>query len=619
VCGRLPSAVVTVSSPAAGTVVVSVSGPRPCFRREAASRSTRSTSAIVCLLGTFGLGVVVVGAVDVGVGPVVVGTGVLTVGTVAVGGEPPVVVVVGNVTGAVGGPVQVVVTIAERAPAEPALTATGHTVPGPELASPPGTIVSATTSTAIGTANSAARGNQAFIRISRSSCEDKYLDRRRSKRRIWMSQQTLTVTDNRTGRSFEVPIADQPTDYAAIRAADLTTPFATDQGPGLVLYDPGFLHTAASFSRITNIHLTQGVLEHRGYRIEALAEHSTFIEVAYLLIYGELPTPDQLEHWKHEISTRKFVHENLKGFIKGFRYDAHPMAMLAASVGALGSFYLDAGDIDDEAAREAQILRLLAKLPTLAAYAYRHGDGKPFVYPSDDLSYPGNLLSMMFKMSEIHYKVDPAAERALDTLLIVHADHEQSAATAAVRAVGSSHTDPYAAVAAGLYAMSGPVRGVADQATLEMLRQIGSVEAVPAYLESVKSGDDRLMGFGHPLYRSPDPRAAILRRRLDELADGRALSPLVAVADALRERAAEDEYFVSRGIYPNAGLYSGLLYEALRIPDDMFVLMLAVARTAGFIAQWLESVLDPEQETVRPRQLYVGSATREYVALSDRN
>jgi citrate synthase len=409
-----------------------------------------------------------------------------------------------------------------------------------------------------------------------------------------------------------------PIENDAIRASHLTDHYGRDDGPGLVIYDPGFLHTAACFSAITNIHLGPGLLEHRGYRIEELAEKSTFVEVAYLLIHGELPTAAELASWQQQISARKFVHENVKGFIKGFRYDAHPMAMLAASVGALGSFYGDARDISDQVSRDYQIVRLLGKMPTLAALAYRHGSGRPFVSPVDDLSYAGNLLSMLFKMSELGYEVDPRVEKALDTLLIVHADHEQSAATTAVRAVGSNHVDPYAAVAAGVYALSGPNRGAADSDTLMMLREIGSVENVPDFLETVKQGKRRLMGFGHWIYRAPDPRAAILRARLEELYQIRPVSPLMKIADELRARTAEDEYFVSRGIYPNVDLYSGLTYEAIGIPENMFGVMFAIARSAGWIAQWLEMVLDPEQPPVRPRQLYVGPTTRSYVPVSER-
>jgi citrate synthase len=428
-----------------------------------------------------------------------------------------------------------------------------------------------------------------------------------------MSRETLTVTDNRTGDSYEVPIQN-----SAILATDLVGRYSTARGPELVIFDPGLTNTAFSASGVTNIHLQQGVLEHRGYRIEELAAHATFVEVAYLLIHGELPDRAQLDAWQAEISHRKFVHENVKEFIAGFRYDAAPMGIIAAAVGALGSFYPDAGDIFGEEAREFQMLRLLAKMPTLAAWAYRHGSGRPYINPVDDLSYTGNFLSMVFKMSELRYVVDPRVERALEVLLICHADHEQSAATTAVRAVGSNFSDPYAAVAAGLYALSGPLRGAADLQALQMLREIGSVDRVDDYLESVRTGDGRLMGFGHPIYRAPDPRAAILRDQLEILAERAPLSPLVAVADALAQRTAEDDYFISRDIYINAGLYSGLLYAAIGIPDELIGVLFAVSRTAGFLAQWLEMVKDSDQKTLRPRQLYVGPTERSFIALDQR-
>jgi citrate synthase len=428
-----------------------------------------------------------------------------------------------------------------------------------------------------------------------------------------MSQDTLTVTDNRTGKSFEVPI-----DRGAVRAADITGPFDTPRGPGIVIYDPGFLNTASCLSSITNINLEAGLLEHRGYRLEDLAEHSNYVEVAYLLIHGTLPSVNELVRWQTELSTRKFVHENVKRFIQGFRYDASPMAMVAAAVGALGSFYPDANDVNDEAARELQILRLVAKMPTLAAYAYRHGTGRPFVYPSDELSYTGNLLSMLFRMSELRYVPDPASERALDVLLMVHADHEQNASTTAVRAVGSTHVNPFAAIAAGVAALSGPGRGNADLAVLDMLRQIGSVDQVPAFLEEVKAGDRVLMGFGHWVYKAYDPRARILREQLDHLYADRPANPLLAVADELYARSREDEYFVSRRIFPNVDLYSGLTYQALGIPPAMFGVMFALARSAGWVAQWLEMVKDPEQGSVRPRQVWVGNGTLEYLPLEQR-
>ena len=428
-----------------------------------------------------------------------------------------------------------------------------------------------------------------------------------------MSRNTLTVTDNRTGDSFELAI-----DNGAIRADELTERFRSDDGPGLVIYDPGFVNTAGCVSSITNIHITPGLLEHRGYPIEELCESSTFIEVAYLLIKGELPTKDQLGVWQHELSVRKFVHENVKGFIQGFRYDSHPMTMMAAAVGALGSFYPDAGDVHDEAARDFQVLRLLAKMPTLAAFAYRHGAGRPYVLPSDELSYAGNLLSMLFKMSELRYKPDPITERALDVLLMVHADHEQSAATTAVRAVGSTHVNPYSAVAAGVHALLGPMRSAADREALDMLRRIGKLENVPDYLQQVKQGDQLLMGFGHWVYNAHDPRARILRTQLDTLYEGREPNPLIAIADELARQASEDEYFTSRRLFPNVDLYSGLTYEAIGIPENTFGVMYALARTAGWLAQWQEMVLDPEQRAVRPRQLYVGAGTRRYVPIAQR-
>ena len=428
-----------------------------------------------------------------------------------------------------------------------------------------------------------------------------------------MSRETLTVTDNRTGTSFEVPI-----ERGAIRAADVTGPFDTPSGPGLVIYDPGFLNTASCLSSITNINLEAGLLEHRGYRLEELAEHSNYVEVAYLLIHGTLPNAAELARWQAELANRKFVHENVKRFIQGFRYDAHPMAMVAAAVGALGAFYPDADAVKDEASRELQIPRLFAKMPTLAAYAFRHGTGRPFVYPSDELSYTGNLMSMLFRMSELRYVPDPRHERALDVLLMVHADHEQNASTTAVRAVGSTHVNPYAAIAAGVAALSGPGRGNADEAVLGMLAQIGSVDRVPAFLEEVKSGQRVLMGFGHWVYKSYDPRARILRGQLDRLNETQPPSPLLAVADELYARSREDEYFVSRRIFPNVDLYTGLTYEALGIPPSMFGVMFALARSAGWIAQWLEMVKDPEQGSVRPRQVWVGDGTLAYVPLDQR-
>ncbi len=425
----------------------------------------------------------------------------------------------------------------------------------------------------------------------------------------------LTVTDNRTGRTFDVPIDERH----VVRAVELSRPFVVDGRDRLVIYDPGFTNTAACRSAITYIDGQAGVLQHRGYAIEELCRHSTFLEVAYLLLNGDLPTSAQFDRWLQEIGNRNFVHENVKTFLEGFRYDAHPTAMLASSVGALSSFYPDAGDVHDEQAREWQIMRLLAKMPTLAAFSYRRLKGLPYVYPEDDLSYAGNLLSMMFRMSELKYRPDPVLERMLDVLFIVHADHEQNASTAAVRAVGSSHVNPYSAVAAGVAALSGPMRGTADAAVLMMLRRIGTVANVREFLASVKQGNELLMGFGHWIYKTYDPRARVLRAQLEVLYEARGRNPLVAIADELAKQASEEPFFTSRRLYPNVDLYSGLAYEALGVTPTMFPVMFALARSAGWVAQWLEMVKDPEQITVRPLQLYVGELDRQFVPIENRH
>jgi citrate synthase len=428
-----------------------------------------------------------------------------------------------------------------------------------------------------------------------------------------VKRDSLTVTDNRTGTSFEVGI-----EHGVVRATELTAGLGAN-GSGIVLYDPGFPHTASCRSSITHVDVELGELEHRGYRIEALCEQSSYLELAYLLIYGELPDAEQYAQWMHEISVRKFVHENVKSFMQGFRYDAHPMAVLAASVGALSSFYADAGDVHQEEARQLQVVRLLAKMPTLAAWAYRHGQGLPYVLPSDDLGYTENLLSMMFRMSELSYGGDPRRERALDVLLMVHADHEQSAATTAVRAVGSTSADPYAAIAAGVGALSSPMRGSADREVLRMLRRIERPDRVTSFLERVRSGEERLSGFGHVVYRSHDPRAEILRGQLNALYEDQEADPLVAVADELARQVSEDQELRSRRLFfPNVDLFTGLTYRAIGIPESMFGVMFALARTAGWIAQWREMLLDPEQGAVRPRQVYVGPRDRQYVPLAAR-
>jgi citrate synthase len=424
---------------------------------------------------------------------------------------------------------------------------------------------------------------------------------------------TLTVTDNRTGETYELPITD-----GTVRAMDLRQIKVDPREFGMMAYDPAFTNTASCRSAITYIDGEAGILQHRGYPIEQLCERSTYLEVAYLLINGELPTRSQLEEWVGEITIHTFVHENIKDFMHGFRYDANPMGMLVAAVGALSTFYPDANQIKDDEIRRIQIIRLLAKMPTLAAFAFRHNMGQPYVYPDNDLAYAGNFLSMMYKMTELKYEPDPRLERALDVLFILHADHEQNASTSAVRSVGSTQVDPYTAVAAGVAALYGPLHGGANEAALRMLRRIGSISNIPDFLEGVKAGDERLMGFGHRVYKNYDPRARIIRQHLDAVFEVRGKSPLLEVATELEKRALDDEYFTSRKLYPNVDFYSGLIYEALGLPVAMFPVMFAIGRTSGWIAQWLEMVNDPEQKISRPRQIYTGERDRDYVPIEQR-
>jgi citrate synthase len=427
------------------------------------------------------------------------------------------------------------------------------------------------------------------------------------------SAETLTVTDNRTGQTYELPIAD-----GTVRAMDLRQIKTGEEDFGLMAYDPAYTNTASCRSAITYIDGAAGVLQHRGYPIEQLCEQSSYLEVAYLLINGALPTQPQLDEWLHEVTIHTFVHENIKDFMEGFRYDANPMGMLVASVGALSTFYPDANQIHDEAVRDMQIIRLLAKMPTLAAFAYRHNVGQPYVYPDNELSYAGNFLGMMYKMTELKYEPDPRLERALDVLFILHADHEQNASTSAVRSVGSTQVDPYTAVAGGVAALYGPLHGGANEAALRMLQRIGSVENIGDFLESVKAGNERLMGFGHRVYKNYDPRARIIRKHLDDVFEVRGKSPLLEVATELEQRALDDEYFTSRKLYPNVDFYSGLIYEALGLPVEMFPVMFAIGRTSGWIAQWLEMVQDPEQKIARPRQIYTGERDLDYVPIAAR-
>src|SRR3954468_15172120 len=425
--------------------------------------------------------------------------------------------------------------------------------------------------------------------------------------------ETLTVTDNRTGQTFELPITD-----GTVRAMDFRQMKVDEADFGLMTYDPAYTNTASCRSAITYIDGDAGVLEHRGYSIEQLCEHSTYLEVAYLLINGTLPTQQQLDQWTHEVTIHTFVHENIKSFMQGFRYDAHPMGMLLAATGALSTFYPDAVQVKDPELRHIQIIRMLAKMPTLAAFSYRHNMGQPYVYPDNDLSYAGNFLSMMYKMTELKYEPDPRVERALDVLFILHADHEQNASTSSVRAVGSTQVDPYSAVAAGVAALYGPLHGGANEQALRMLNRVGSVENIPDFLEGVKRGDERLMGFGHRVYKNYDPRARVIKKHLDEVFEVMGRSPLLDIAIELEKRALDDDYFTSRKLYPNVDFYSGLLYKALRLPTEMFPVMFAIGRTSGWIAQWLEMIQDSEQKIARPRQIYTGDRELTYVPVDQR-
>ena len=426
-------------------------------------------------------------------------------------------------------------------------------------------------------------------------------------------KQTLTIRDNRSGEEYEVEIAD-----GAIRAADLGKIGKTDDAPGLAVYDPGFTNTASTRSSVTYIDGDKGILEYRGYPIEQLAESSTYLEVAYLLIHGELPTQEQHDQWVHEISFHSFVHVNLKSQLQGIRYDAHPMGMLLSSVGALSTFYPEARNIKDPQIRHEQIVRLIAKMPTLGAWSFRHAQGKPYIYPDNELSYTENFLSMLFRMSEPKYDPDPRLAKALEVLFILHADHEQNCSTNAVRSVGSSQVDPYSAVSAGIAALYGPLHGGANEAVLKMLKRIKTKENVPAFIEGVKNGEERLMGFGHRVYKNYDPRATIIKKACDDVFEVTGVNPLLEVAQELEKIALEDEYFVQRKLYPNVDFYSGLIYEALQFPPEMFTVLFAIPRTSGWLAQWLELVDDPEQKIARPKQIYTGDRTLDFVPASQR-
>ena len=424
---------------------------------------------------------------------------------------------------------------------------------------------------------------------------------------------TLTITDNRTGKEYEIPITN-----STIRAVDLRQIKVHLDEFGMMSYDPAFLNTAACQSRITFIDGDKGVLRYRGYPIEQLAEHSTFVETAYLLLNGELPTQVQRDRWSEELKLHTMLHENVKKFMEGFRYDAHPMGILLSTIGALSTFYPDVRLIFDDESRHTQVARLLAKVPSIAAYAYRHSTGQPYVDPDNDLSYIGNFLSMLNRRVEPRYKPDPVLERALDVLFILHADHEQICSTSAMRSIGSSQVDPFAALAGAAAALSGPLHGGANEAVLRMLNEIRTVDNVPAFIKRVKNNEGRLMGFGHRVYKSYDPRAKVIKDTAHHVFEVTGKNPLLDIALELERIALQDEYFVSRRLYPNVDFYSGLIYQAMGFEPHVFPVLFAIGRTAGWIAQWEEMLKDPEQKIARPRQVYVGEQQREYIALAKR-
>jgi citrate synthase len=424
---------------------------------------------------------------------------------------------------------------------------------------------------------------------------------------------TLTITDNRTGKQYEVPVTD-----GTIRATDLRQLKVASEDGGLATYDPAFMNTASCRSRITYIDGDNGILEYRGYPIEQLAEHSTFLETSYLIIFGELPTETQLQEWTKQITLHTMLHENIKKLMEAFQYDAHPMGVMISTIAAFSTFYPDAKKIFDEQSRKKQIHRLIAKVPTIAAYAFRHSIGRPYNYPDNDLSFTGNFLNMLFRMTELKYNSNPVLERALDVLFILHADHEQNCSTSAMRGIGSSHVDPYSAMAGAAAALYGPLHGGANEAVLRMLNEIGSVQNIPGFIKRVKGGEGRLMGFGHRVYKSYDPRAKIIKQTADEVFAVTGRNPLLDIALELERIALQDEYFVSRRLYPNVDFYSGLIYQAMGFPVEMFPVLFAIPRTAGWIAQWEEMLLDPEQKIARPKQIYIGSSRRDYVPRENR-
>jgi citrate synthase len=429
------------------------------------------------------------------------------------------------------------------------------------------------------------------------------------------SRNTLSVRDNRTGREYELDILDGD----VVRAMDLRQIKVRDDDFGMMAYDPAFTNTASTRSTITFIDGGKGILRYRGYPIEQLAERSNFLEVAYLLLKGELPTRGELDDFVHDVTYHTYVHENLTRLLESFRYDAHAMGMVISSVSALSTFYPEAKDISDPQNRWIQMIRLIAKMPTLAAFAYRHHRGLPFVYPENELSYSANFLNMLFRIGVKEYRVHPALEKALDILFILHADHEQNCSTTTMRVIGSSHADPYSALSGAMSALYGPLHGGANEAVLRMLREIGSVDNIPAFMESVRKGERRLMGFGHRVYKAYDPRASIIKRTAYEVFEVTGRNPLLDIALELEKIALQEEYFVERNLYPNVDFYSGIIYQAMGFPVEMFPVLFAIPRTVGWLAQWEELLGDREQKIARPRQVFVGEGARDYLPVTERS
>ncbi len=428
-----------------------------------------------------------------------------------------------------------------------------------------------------------------------------------------MAKDTLTVTDNRTGQSYELPIT-----HDTINAMDLRQIRVNPDDFGMLSYDPAFKNTASTKSTITYIDGGKGILRYRGYPIEQLAEKCNFLEVAYLIMFGELPTKDEYDGWEHEILHHTFLHENIKTLMQAFRHDAHPMGMFISTVAALSTFYPEASKVDDKENRLHQAIRLIAKVPTIAAFSYRQNRGLPYVYPDNDLSYSGNFLNMLDKMTQIKYEPNPVLENALDVLFILHADHEQNCGTTAMRTIGSSQPDPYSALAGAAAGLYGPLHGGANEAVLRMLNEIGDVKNIPSFMESFKQGERRLMGFGHRVYKNYDPRAKYLKKVADEVFEVTGRNPLLDIALELERIALEDDYFVQRKLYPNVDFYSGIIYQAMGLPIKMFPVMFAIPRTVGWLAQWEEMVTDPEQKIARPRQIYLGEGERDVVPFDQR-